>query len=113
MNFSGRSVRLASRVIEIDEVFEVRIVVGFSAGDSGDGSIWALFVDPLHESRGIGRALIDAALACGGRYYLPYQIHASREQLLAEAGLDADGIRTTLLARWPGLAAATPRVQAG
>jgi hypothetical protein len=27
MNFSGRSVRLASRVIEIDEVFEVRIVV--------------------------------------------------------------------------------------
>jgi hypothetical protein len=26
MNFSGRSVRLASRVIEIDEVFEVRIV---------------------------------------------------------------------------------------
>ncbi|HEX4853877.1 1-deoxy-D-xylulose-5-phosphate synthase [Arenimonas sp.] len=42
-----------------------------------------------------------------------YQEHASREQLLAEAGLDADGIRTTLLARWPGLAAATPRVQAG
>lgn len=29
------------------------------------------------------RALIDAALACGGRYYLPYQIHASREQFLA------------------------------
>ena len=28
MNFSGRSVRLASRVIEIDEVFEVRIVFG-------------------------------------------------------------------------------------
>ena len=29
------------------------------------------------------RDLIDAALACGGRYYLPYQIHASREQFLA------------------------------
>lgn len=29
------------------------------------------------------RALIDAALACGGRYYLPYQIHASRAQFLA------------------------------
>ncbi len=29
------------------------------------------------------RELIDAALACGGRYYLPYQIHASREQFLA------------------------------
>ena len=26
MNFSGRSVRLAKRVIEIDEVFDVRIV---------------------------------------------------------------------------------------
>ena len=32
MNFSGRSVRLASRVMEIDEVFEVRIVVGFRCG---------------------------------------------------------------------------------
>jgi hypothetical protein len=32
MNFSGRSVRLASRVIEMDEVFEVRIVVGFRCG---------------------------------------------------------------------------------
>ena len=32
MNFSGRSVRLASRVIEIDEVFEVRIVCGFRCG---------------------------------------------------------------------------------
>ena len=29
------------------------------------------------------RDLIDVALACGGRYYLPYQIHASREQFLA------------------------------
>lgn len=26
------------------------------------------------------RELIDAALACGGRYYLPYQPHATREQ---------------------------------
>ena len=32
MNFSGRSVRLASRVIEIDEVFEVRIVCGSRCG---------------------------------------------------------------------------------
>jgi hypothetical protein len=32
MNFSGRSVRLARRVIEIDEVFEVRIVSGFRCG---------------------------------------------------------------------------------
>ncbi len=33
-----------------------------------------------------------------------FQHHASREALLAEAGLDAAGIRTAVLARWPGLA---------
>ncbi|WP_240097035.1 1-deoxy-D-xylulose-5-phosphate synthase [Thermomonas flagellata] len=33
-----------------------------------------------------------------------FQPHASREQLLAEAGLDAAGIRAALLARWPALA---------
>lgn len=37
-------------------------VCGFSAGDPRDGTIWALFVDPTWEGRGIGRALID--LAC-------------------------------------------------
>jgi FAD/FMN-containing dehydrogenase len=26
------------------------------------------------------RELIDAVLACGGRYYLPYRLHATREQ---------------------------------
>ena len=33
-----------------------------------------------------------------------FQHHASREQLLAEAGLDVDGIRAAVLARWPELA---------
>jgi 1-deoxy-D-xylulose-5-phosphate synthase len=42
-----------------------------------------------------------------------YQEHASREQLLSEAGLDAEGIRAALLARWPDLAAATPRAKNG
>jgi FAD/FMN-containing dehydrogenase len=28
------------------------------------------------------RQLIDAALACEGTYYLPYQLHATREQLV-------------------------------
>ena len=32
-----------------------------------------------------------------------FQHHASREQLLAEAGLDAAGIRASLLKRWPQL----------
>jgi GNAT superfamily N-acetyltransferase len=35
---------------------------GFSAADPRDGSICALFVDPSHEGRGIGRALLP--LAC-------------------------------------------------
>jgi 1-deoxy-D-xylulose-5-phosphate synthase len=30
-----------------------------------------------------------------------YQEHASREELLAEAGIDTDGIRAAILARWP------------
>ena len=37
-----------------------------------------------------------------------YQEHASREHLLAEAGLDADGLRDALLRRWPALAASVP-----
>ncbi len=35
---------------------------GFSAGDPQDGTIFALFVDPNWEGRGIGQALL--ALAC-------------------------------------------------
>jgi GNAT superfamily N-acetyltransferase len=38
-------------------------IVGFAAADPRDATIWALFVDPAHERRGIGRALLDAA--CG------------------------------------------------
>jgi|SRR5579862_8076348 len=37
------------------------VVAGFSAGDPRDGWIWALFVAPGHESKGIGRALLTAA----------------------------------------------------
>lgn len=36
-------------------------ILGFSAGDPRDGSIWALFVDPGFEGRGIGRALLQRA----------------------------------------------------
>jgi 1-deoxy-D-xylulose-5-phosphate synthase len=32
-----------------------------------------------------------------------FQHHASREQLLSEAGLDAAGIRAAVLKRWPDL----------
>ena len=37
-------------------------VLGFSAADTRDGTIFALFVDPAHEGRGIGRALFARAL---------------------------------------------------
>ena len=36
-------------------------VAGFSAGDPRDGWVWALFVAPGHEGKGIGRALLQAA----------------------------------------------------
>ncbi|MBV8493252.1 MAG: GNAT family N-acetyltransferase [Alphaproteobacteria bacterium] len=38
------------------------VVQGFAAGDTRDGWIWALFVAPGYEGRGIGRALLP--LAC-------------------------------------------------
>src|SRR5215813_7752095 len=44
-------------------------ILGLAAGDTRDGTIWALFVDPAHERRGIGRALFAAAcetLRCHG-----------------------------------------------
>jgi 1-deoxy-D-xylulose-5-phosphate synthase len=37
-----------------------------------------------------------------------FQHHASREQLLAEAGLDPAGIRASLLRRWPRLGEQPP-----
>jgi len=37
-------------------------VLGFSSADTRDGTIFALFIDPAHEGRGIGRALFTRAL---------------------------------------------------
>lgn len=42
-----------------------------------------------------------------------FQRHASREDLLAEAGLDEAGIRAAILARWPDLATAPARAATG
>lgn len=38
-------------------------VLGFAVGNRNDGNIWALFVDPIHEKRGIGRKLQEAMIA--------------------------------------------------
>jgi GNAT superfamily N-acetyltransferase len=40
---------------------EEGLIQGFGAGDVRDGWIWALFVAPGHEGRGIGRALLRRA----------------------------------------------------
>lgn len=37
-------------------------IVGFTCANHQNGLIWALFMDAAHEGRGIGRALLDAAL---------------------------------------------------
>jgi 1-deoxy-D-xylulose-5-phosphate synthase len=69
---------------------------------------------------GAGSAV--AELLAGERISLPvlhlglpdsFQEHASREQLLSEAGLDAAAIRQAVLARWPDLGKAGPRSAAG
>ena len=41
-----------------------------------------------------------------------FQHHASREQLLAEAGIDAAGIQAAVIARWPQLAMSTAPLSA-
>ena len=38
-------------------------IVGFSYADNMNASIWALFVHPGHEGRGLGKALLDRATA--------------------------------------------------
>jgi ribosomal protein S18 acetylase RimI-like enzyme len=37
-------------------------IAGFSASDPRDGTIWALFVDPAHEGRGLGADLLARAV---------------------------------------------------
>lgn len=37
-------------------------ILGFAAADPADGTVWALFVDPGAEGRGIGRTLLAKTL---------------------------------------------------
>jgi 1-deoxy-D-xylulose-5-phosphate synthase len=63
------------------------------AGGAGSG------VAELLNAEGLGVPVLHLGLPDA------FQHHASREQLLAEAGLDAAGIRAAVLARWPQLQA--------
>ncbi|MFZ5635158.1 MAG: 1-deoxy-D-xylulose-5-phosphate synthase [Pseudomonadota bacterium] len=65
---------------------------------------------------GVAELLADAGIAMPILHLgLPdeFQHHASREQLLSEAGLDADGIRAAVIARWPALGASPAARAAG
>ncbi|WP_374384115.1 1-deoxy-D-xylulose-5-phosphate synthase [Thermomonas sp.] len=61
------------------------------AGGAGSG------VAELLAAEGIAMPILHLGLPDA------FQHHASREALLAEAGLDADGIRAAILGRWPQL----------
>ena len=69
MNFSGRSVRLANRVIEIDEVFDVKIVPAAPIG--GTAFVRALrgpFPDiPLWVSGGVKASEAQAYFEAGAQ----------------------------------------------
>ncbi|MBB3343486.1 1-deoxy-D-xylulose-5-phosphate synthase [Luteimonas sp. RC10] len=68
------------------------------AGGAGSG------VAELLNAEGIAMPVLHLGLPDA------FQHHASREDLLAEAGLDVAGIRTAVLTRWPALAAAAAPV---
>jgi GNAT superfamily N-acetyltransferase len=59
-------------------------IVGFSYADNANASIWALFIQPGQEGRGLGKALLDQATA-----WLFEQGH-ERIRLTTGAGTRAD-----------------------
>ncbi|EED39515.1 1-deoxy-D-xylulose-5-phosphate synthase [Stenotrophomonas sp. SKA14] len=70
------------------------------AGGAGSG------VGELLNAEGVLRPILHLGLPDS------YQHHASREDLLAEAGIDAAGIRAAVLKRWPQLAVGSPPLSA-
>lgn len=71
-------------------------IAGFSAADPRDGNIWALFVDPAYEGRGIGRALFARACevlreAGCPRWWLTTSPGSRAERLYRRAGWQPTG----------------------
>jgi FAD/FMN-containing dehydrogenase len=87
-------VRALSDILQRNEVNALNVSIRHSPADATSLLRWApreVFCFVLYSKQGKGareeaharrwtRALIDAALALGGRYYLPYRLHASRAQ---------------------------------
>lgn len=72
-------------------------VLGFCAADPGDGTIWALFVDPAEEGRGIGRHLLPCALedlkrAGWTEAHLMTDVGSRAERFYATGGWTAVGL---------------------
>lgn len=73
------------------------VMLGFAIGDARDGNIWALFVDPDGEGRGVGRLLhdtmVDWLFAQGlQRLYLGTEPGTRAEGFYRRAGWTALGI---------------------
>lgn len=91
-----RFARAMSRILREHEVHALNVSIRHSPADPDSMLRWApveVFSFVLyHKQRNTAagdaeagrwtRKLIDAALDCGGRYYLPYRLHATREQFL-------------------------------
>lgn len=80
-------------------------VVGFAIVDLTRGSVWALFVDPRYEGRGIGRRLhdemLDWSFAAGAeRVWLSTDPGTRAEQFYRAAGWQPTGVERNGEARF-------------
>ena len=78
-------------IVELARTHDAFVTVEDNALAGGAGSA----VSEFFSAKGLEKALLQLGLPDA------FLEHASREQLLAEAGIDAAGIRKAVLARWP------------
>ena len=81
-------------VLELARTHDGLVTIEDNVVAGGAGSA----VSELLNAAGIAMAVLQLGLPDA------FQHHASREDLLAEAGIDAAGIRAAVLKRWPELA---------
>jgi FAD/FMN-containing dehydrogenase len=87
-------VRQMARILKVHRVNALNVSIRHSPADTESLMAWApveMFAFVLYYKQGTqlsasdavgvwARKLIDVALELGGRYYLPYRLHATREQ---------------------------------